>query len=429
MPSNQYSSVMFMVRDESPERGLAVIKAIEDLHNIWIVGSDAEYDIQYTMGSIGNYIRPHLNWRSDLQEPLLEDENGTLVNADSVDHSYVYSYAAPVNYSEWLGNCDPMSHGYHTPKSSEFKSFYIGCGTGARWLAHIPEAMQHVSLQNVPPGSHIEYGKILKIYEHLTKTAEHACQELVRKVAIFTGAYAKEKSFAAEHFLINYYGIYQLKNLTSGNMSCEGMQFIARPKHCMGGLQWLEVVTEFAEDGLNAWTQTRANHLSAFALNQEFPSFLTDDDEIHPSLSVYRVNTTAAFTTDGTDVFSQMQIRDEYGALLVMLDLKVSDVSPSCVINLRPAPNRKAEFVKLIADTFFEGDIAEASSRVKNQSHDPFFKPCAANSDGRRDVWFDFTDVDQAIYQIVDCPWLGHGPLWGNASLRDVLHAIVNKFL
>lgn len=429
LPSNQYSSVIFMVRDENPERGMAVMRAIEDLHNIWIVGSDSQYELQYTMGSKGSYIRPHLNWRSDLQEPMLEDENATLVNTDSVDHSYVYSYAAPVNYSEWLSNCDPMSHGYHTPNSSEVKPFYIGCGTGTRWLAHIPEAMQHISLQNVPSGSHIEYGKILKIYEHLTKTAEHACQELVRKIAIFTGAYAKQKSFAAEHFLINHYGIYQLKNLTNGNMSCEGTQFIARPKHCVGGHQWLEVVAEFADEGLNAWTQTRANHLSAFALNQEFPLLLTGNDGIHPHLVKYDLDDPMAFTTNGTDVFYRMKILGANNAPLVMLDLKMSDVSSSCAVNLRPIPGNELAFPQLIADTFFGGDLDNATSRVRNMPRNPFFKPCAANSDGKKDVWFDFTDVDQPIYQIVDCPWLGHGGIWGNVSFRDVLHVMINKFL
>ena len=198
---------------------------------------------------------------------------------------------------------------------------------------------------------------------------------------------------------------------------------------CRVSPEWLEVVGEFSQNGVRAYTQKRATHLQAFALNKEFPLFLNDEDEIHPNLAKYRVNTTMAFTTDGADVLSRMQILDEYGALLVMLDLKISNVNPSCVINLRPAPNRNAEFVRLIANVFFDGDETEAASRVKYQSNEPFFRPCSANSGDSQDVWFDFTDIDQPLYQIVDCPWLGHGSLWSNVSFKTALSEIVNKFI
>lgn len=420
LPVAQRSAVLFMVRDIDENRALEIIKSVQELHNIWLMGPAAEYDSQFKSISPGNFIRPHLNWRSDLQDSSSLPE-------DSTNQYYVYAYASPINYAEWLSNCNPLSHAHHTPTSDKVKPFYIGRGVGDRWLEHIKEAMQHVSVQNVPSGAHFEYGKILKIYEHLMKISGHACQELVRKIAIFSGEYAREKSLAAEHFLINAYGVYQLKNLTRGDMICGDTEFISRPQHFLGK-KWLEIVNEFSEYGINAYTQIRKNHLITFELNQEYPKFLSNYETIDSRLKTYGEGHLGTFTTDGTDIFCRMQIFNTDNTPLALLDLKVSDVSPSCAINIRPIHGQEALFQKLIADVFFGGDLESALSRIRSMSNQPYFKPFASNSNGREDVWFDFTEINNPVYQINSCPWLGRGVSWNNVSLNEALIAIVGKF-
>lgn len=426
-PESQRSAVIFMVRDIDENRGLAVITSIQDLYNIWIIGPAAEYDSQFRCASSGNFIRPHLNWRSDLQDILIEGQDGSSLPENNANQFYIYAYASPINYKEWLTNRDPLSLGHHTPTSTQVKPFYIGRGIGGRWLEHIKEAMQHVSIQNVPPGAHFEYGKILKIYEYLIKASEHFCQELIRKIAIFSGQYAKEKSVAAELFLINMYGVYQLKNLTRGEMRCENTEFIARPRHSLGN-KWQEIVGEFSESGINAFTQSRKNHLIAFELNQEFPLLLSSYEAISPSLKTYGNANLGKFATDGTDIFYRMQIVGANNAPLALLDLKISDVSSSCAINIRPILGNEFLFPRLIADSFFGGDLELALARIRSIPSHPYFKPFASNSNGREDVWFDFTEINNPVYQINDCPWLGRGMSWSNVTLSEALITIVGKF-
>jgi hypothetical protein len=320
-----------------------------------------------------------------------------------------------------------MSHAHHTPTSDKVKPFYIGRGVGSRWLEHIKEAMQHVSIQNVPSGAHFEYGKILKIYEHLINISEHACQELVRKIAIFNGQYAKEKCVAAEQFLINVYGVYQLKNLTRGDMICGDTEFISRPQHFLEA-KWQEIVNEFSENGINAYTQIRKNHLITFELNKEYPKFLSNYEAIDSRLKTYGQGHLGTFTTDGTDILCRMQVSNATDTPLVLIDLKVSDVSSSCAINIRPIHGHESLFPKLIADVFFEGDLESALRSIRSISIQPYFKPFASNSNGREDVWFDFTEINNPVYQINNCPWLGRGVNWNNVSLNEALITIVGKF-
>ena len=206
-----------MVRDSNHERGHSVITAIEDLYNHWILGPAEEYAGQYKFGAPGNYIRPNQNWRSDLQDIYAED-GGNL--------SYVYMYAEPKNYELWRQHYDTTIPGFRNQLSDDVKPFYIERGENNSWLEQISNAMQYVSLKNLPSGAHFEFGKILKIYEFLTNTSEQHCKELVRKVAIFGGLYAEEKTVAAELFLIHHYGVYQLKNQSNGDMTCRGVELV-----------------------------------------------------------------------------------------------------------------------------------------------------------------------------------------------------------
>ena len=419
LPLELRSSVLFMVRDPDRERALAVITAIKEVHNVWLMGDSQEYESSYTTGSLGNYIRPHNNWRQDLFEGHAE-EGAT---------RYVYVYAAPTNYAQWLSAYhDPMVPNYHPPKANEVKPFYVGKGVGNRWLFHIREMMPYISLQNIALGVNREYGKTQKIYEHLIRVAESACQDLVRKVAIFSGQYAEEKSFAVENFLINTYGIYQLKNLNRGDTNSGVTEFIARPKYCIGGDDWLSIVNEFAEIGAKAYTQVRSNRLIAQQMNQEFSMNISGEYAIHPNLKPLSNSSSAAIEAD-RDVFYRMQIVDPSNSPIVQVHLKIRIVNSTCRINLRPIQGKEKEFLQLIANTFFGGNQDKARDGVMDIARAPYFKPCAGNFIGDEDIWFDFTEIDAPIYQIYDCPWLGHGELWLHASFRDVLRTITQKFL
>lgn len=424
LPQERRASVLFVVRDESRERALAIITAIKEVHNIWLTGPAQEHESQYVCGSAGNYIRPHNNWRSDLQDIYLDND---------ANLSYVYSYASPLNYDEWLDKyCDSALYGHEVPKAEEVRPFYIGMGQGGRWLDHISIAMPYISLKNIPKGSDLEYGKVLKIYEHLLKRANLVSQELVRKIAIFVGEYAQEKAFAVEHFLINFYGIYSLTNLTNGNMTIGSAEFIARPKHCKGGEEWTKIVAEFSKIGLKAYTQKRANHLKVFELNEQYPHFLIDEGEISPYLKRFDDASSKSFITNGKDIYCPLKIIDAKAKPKVRVDLKMSAKNPSFAINLRPMPGLEAEFPMLIAQAFFDGKLESVvggnSSRIKDLANEPFFKPCAANSDGNKDVWFNFAELDRNVYQVIDCPWLGHGNNWNDVSFKEVLQTIVAKF-
>lgn len=420
IPEHKRGSVIFMVRDADANCALAVATAVKEVHDIWLNGPDGQYQNHYTFGSPGNYIRPNKNWNANLPDILTSDEH--------TEQYYIYSYAAPNNYPEWLHTRN--SEGLlGFPSTTGVTPFYIGRGIGERWLAHIAEAMNHVSVENIPSGAHFEYGKILKICEHMIQTAHESCKELVRKIAIFTGEYAQEKYVAAELFLINSVGIYQLKNLTRGDMTAGKTEFIARPKHVNSTPHWIEIVEDFETLGVAAYTQKRSNHLVSLELSHEFPLLLTGPNAVHPQLIKFDTAHANPFETDGTDVFYRMCIVDSENTPIVLMDLKMSDVNPSCAINLRPVPGNKTAFINLIANTFFDGDLSQAETGVRNKTNQPYFKPCAANFNGAQDIWFDFTDIEKPVYRISNCPWIGHGTNWQGASFKDVLLAIVNKFI
>ncbi len=229
LPEHKRSAVFFVIKDEDTYRAQAIARAVKDVHDIWMHAL-----AQPSSAGPGNQIRKHGDWSED---------GGLVIHEDDF---YVYAYALPRDMNAWeLAEAT----GYPDRTFANYALQYIGKGQNDRWLNHIHEANRHGKATAAGPLDPLRKGKLLMIRNFLESQSATTGKKLVRKIAVFSGAYAEEKYSAVEHLLINgWVGVYRLKNLNRGDTGINASAFACRSASLSGShTVWQDILKDFPE--------------------------------------------------------------------------------------------------------------------------------------------------------------------------------------
>ena len=377
------SKVIFMVHSHNREEAEAIALAIKDVYDIWITNNKSPHEAQ-----IGNIIRAHLNW----------EKNTTIPDSNTY---YTYIYALPNNAVNIL----------------DINSiFYIGKGRLSRFRMHFEEAIKSQN-HNISALHPLDKGKIIKLRKYIyqddiisNKAAEERGLDLVRMVAIYNSdnpELNEKKALATEKFLIQYWrGTFNLNNKTNGDTSKNEVNWYTRPNidELANSQSWAQVVNIFNTN------QSIKRDLTAISMNNEtnFRGLAIDLKNIN----IKPINN-GCFVSNNTDVHI-LHIISINNTPLLTLQLKMGEQDLGARINLRPLNyqmNNYNSFESIIANSFFDGNIdtARENIRVPNRPTS-FFKPFAANGNGRQDAIFDIRDINMAS-TITGVNWLQENDL------------------
>ncbi len=381
------SDVIFMAKSENEVQCASIAFAIKDVYDRWVIGVLRSYE---------NIVRAHNNWDAEhegLQEPVARSY-------------YVYAYSSPAQDNVEING----------PMPSDI--FYVGKGTRARWIDHLKEALEFDPANNHLPN---EYQKIRLIRDYIdinnatgnTGQRERTGRDLVRLIAQFKGDHSEAKSYAAEYFLINHWrSIFLLANSRSGDTKFNRRDhpeayWLARPYGITSEYEtWKKVVGNFVNrDGVTALTQVLQRGLICAQFNHE-----EIWDIISAKIQALReITPDARIVTDGTDVSIYCIVlanHNNQAIPFMRMQFRLSGQGLMARINLRPLQGENRDvFCAKIASMFF-GELSiinplnPAHLYIRNFANAPFFKPCAANGNGDKDVNFLLTDLDQSKYTL-----------------------------
>jgi hypothetical protein len=319
---------------------------------------------------------------------------------------YVYAYGHRRAVGQWQG-------GWHRDHV-----FYVGMGRGNRYIQHL----------NRPEGAGANESRKVKRIEFAlgAQPWNGRGAEIVRHAAAFVGAHAKAQAAAVERFLItHHFGVYLLTNSTGGNRRHGKLpdRWLALPRGVTVFDEWSELLQILMADQETETAQTLRRGLTARAVSAQVQWNLTDVAD-GPRRLVRTNPEGDLFTSDGTDVASEHQMVYD-GRPVLRVQFRMSENDGAFRINLRPLKGKERDFTGLIAAMFFDGDNETAAQRIRDQPRTPFFKPCAAGGNGKRDIDFDCADLGKS-YTLVDVPHFGVHLPW-KTTLKEVLLNILSR--
>lgn len=392
---NQLVNVIFMVASPDEAESEVVANTIAALFNGLI------HKFKIDTNNLSAIIRKNDDW-SELE-------------SYSFAEFYVYAYATPNDYQTWK-----FSEPSYKDSLSNHRIFYIGRGQNSRLNDHVSESIKDLLSGNNKNSAPFEAGKVRTIQEFLLLESESIGNQMVRKLAEFSGPYALAQYAATEYFLINHWlGVYSLENLTRGDTKIKGSsaQWLSRPKHLPGNSSsWKKLVEQFPIKGINAAKQPLAPRLIIDEINTIYKKFPLE--KFGKLTSGFSIDHPQAIS-DGTDAFYSLTLHNSAGDKLMHLQLKLSDSKTGICLNMRPIDDdaKGALFKKRIAKMF-------SNAIASNGSYKPYFKPVATGDIKKRDIWFDFRNPTQLKYDISDTPLSQATGSTGNHSLYEILNMI-----
>ena len=389
--------VVFAVYSDDDQLCIAVAEAISDVHDIWIKGTRPPKSAHKD-----SHIRPKDNWgpEFDLLKRQLEKSE------------YVYAYA----------NSQCANAGKVCPDDI----FYVGRGIKTRMYDHLPEAFNTQTKDD----------ELTKL-ERIRKEAKSLCspepttqdpmsegKKLVHQIARFDGKYREAQTDAVEKFLISYWqGVYQLTNLTRGNMSGGSARWVVRPQAVdKDSPAWLGAVEAICTGKSN--TQKQQMHLLAEEISKCFKWEKLVEGLVRPErFTPHKVG----FVTNGTDAHAEFLLRDKNDVDLFKVQLRLSLIIVGVCVNLRPLPKEHSAFGEKIGRYFG----AEAAKRVRAKGTGVYFKPFADNSRKKaQDVYFNFSDLSVKDPPVKNCvnhaDWLGIQP-GSQLTLPEVIDVLIKR--
>ena len=233
---NLINSIIFMVRAGNSLCAQEVAIAVKDIQDIWINDSLLENGDRFISTNAGNFIRP----KSNLSRHIEVDFD----LANGIDNFYVYTYSKPVDYKKWIINKNLDRLWELTP--SEMEHFYVGSGTLDDDINLFQDLIKQLFNSEILIKSKSINPLLSNIIKHLSDSSKLISQDLIKKIAFFSGAFAEEKSKATEIFLRNNLGVYEFSTNSIGVSKFKSIDFISRPKSYIEfPAKWRDTVREF----------------------------------------------------------------------------------------------------------------------------------------------------------------------------------------
>ena len=390
------SSVIFTVRSECENEAQEIASAIQDVHDILIMGWRDPNTAQ-----TGNIIRSN----SDL----------IINNVNTNTQYYVYVYTDSIE----LINPDNV--------------FYIGKGRSDRFSQHIKDA---IKFDDPTQADLLQRGKILKIRNYIYKNGELTTKlafkrglDLVSNVVLYQGNNKflnEKKALATERFLIHYWiGTFKLCNKNKGNTENKDTVWQTRPNiaSVATSIDWKRIVKNSEE------TQQCIRNITAMAMNEEvsFRGITVQHTDSHRNVFRLEPNK-GVFESNGTDVHMLHTISVEKNNIitaLLTLQLKMGEQDLGARINLRPLDylaNILENFSNIITKSFSKSGYSPSDFIKNGKRSDAYYKPFAPNGRGNKDVVFDIRNINYST-KIINVPWLGGGDI--SLNLNDAFKQIL----